>query len=114
MQRDVATIAALKQTLTGIAQSLGGLPSAKLDNLDEWKSRAPAIVQTAQRFALTLRELEPAVAQLLDEVADECEAMIAALERDRDEPPKGTRIATRDTRISELQRHVAHAAETLA
>jgi hypothetical protein len=62
MQRDQAAIAALKQTLIGIGLSLGALPSPKLENLDEWKTKAPPIVQ-AQTIALALQEVEPAIAR---------------------------------------------------
>ena len=73
MQRDQAAIAALKQTLIGIGLGLGALPSPKLENLDEWKSNAPPIVQAARTIALALHEREPAIAHILDGVASECE-----------------------------------------
>jgi hypothetical protein len=72
VQRDQAAIAALKQMLTGIALSLGALPSPRLENLDEWKTKVP---QSAQTIALALHEREPTIAHVLDGVASECELM---------------------------------------
>jgi hypothetical protein len=113
MQRDQAAIAALKQMLTGIALSLGDLPSPRLENLDEWKTKAPPIVQSARTIALALHEREPTIAHVLDGVASECEFMIAAIERDRGEPPKGERITNREKRISEHHGRIMQAAQNL-
>jgi hypothetical protein len=113
MERDLAAIAALKQTLTGIALSLVSLPTPQLENLDEWKAKAPQLVQAAQTIALALQERDPTISEILDGVASECELMMAVIERDRDEPPMGNRIAVREKRISELQGRVIQAAQSL-
>jgi hypothetical protein len=110
VQRDQAAIAALKQMLTGIALSLGALPSPRLENLDEWKTKVP---QSAQTIALALHEREPTIAHVLDGVASECELMIAAIERDRGDPPKGERITNREKRISEHHGRVIQVAQNL-
>jgi hypothetical protein len=113
MQRDQAAIAALKQTLTGIGLSLADLPSPRLENLDEWKTKAPPIVKAAQTIALAMQQSDPAIAHILDGVASECGLMIAAIERDRGDPPKGERIANRKKRISEHHGRVIEAADSL-
>ena len=93
--------------------SLAELPLPTLENLDEWKSKAPPIIQTAQSVALAFQQREASVARIFDEVATECEVMIVAIERDRDEPPTADRIAAREKRISELQGRVLQAAQSL-
>ena len=113
MEPDQSAIAALKQDLAGIAQSLGDLPPPKLENLDEWKSKAPAIIQKSQSWASVLRHRAPFIAQILDEVAFECDITIAAIDRDRDGPPTANRAAARDKRISELQSRVLQAPRSL-
>ena len=113
MEPDQTTIVVLKQTLTGIAMSLGELPLPTLENFDEWKSKAPLIIQTAQSVALAFQERAPSVARIFDQVAAECDVIIVAIERDRDEPASADRIAAREKQISELQGRVLQAAQSL-
>jgi hypothetical protein len=113
MERDLAAIAALKQTLAGIGLSLGSLPSPQLENLDEWKTKAPPIVQAAQAVALALQERDPAIAEMLDDVAGECGLMTEVIERDGDSPIADKRIAVREKRLSEHRDRVMQAAQNL-
>ena len=50
MEPDQTAIVVLKQTLTGIAMSLAELPLPTLENFDEWKSKAPTIIQRRSRW----------------------------------------------------------------
>ena len=111
MKGDPAAISALRQLLTAIALHLGRLPNPSLNHLEEWKQQSTPIIQTSQSVALSLRDIAPETAQLLDEVAEECDVMIAAIERDREAPPMA--VAHRRRRITELEGSLLEAAKKL-